>query len=86
MKSTGIVRKIDALGRVVLPVELRRTLDIGDRDAVEICVEGSNIVLRKHRPTCIFCDTAKDVQMIKGKCVCPRCLQELRTILADGEG
>ena len=78
MKSTGIVRKVDALGRIVLPIELRRTMDIGDRDAVEICVEGSNIVLRKYRPTCVFCDTAKEVRMFKGKNVCPRCLQELR--------
>ena len=85
MKSTGIVRKIDALGRVVLPVELRRTMDIGDRDAVEICVEGGNIVLRKYRPTCVFCDTAKDVQTFKGKCVCPRCLQELQEVLSGAE-
>ena len=80
MKSTGIVRKVDALGRIVLPVELRRTLDIGDRDALEICVEGPNIVLRKYRPTCVFCDAAKDVQVFKGKNVCPKCLQELREI------
>ena len=78
MKATGIVRKVDALGRIVLPVELRRTLDIGDRDALEICVEGPNIVLRKYRPTCVFCDAAKDVQCFKGKNVCARCLRELR--------
>ena len=78
MKSTGIVRKVDALGRIVLPIELRRTLEIGERDAVEICVEGNGIVLRKYRLTCVFCDGTKDIQTFKGKNVCPRCLQELR--------
>ena len=78
MKSTGIVRKVDALGRIVLPMELRRTMDIGERDAVEICVEGNSIVLRKYRPACIFCDAMKDVQCFKGKNVCVKCLRELQ--------
>ncbi len=56
MKSTGIVRRVDELGRIVLPVELRRTLDIGEKDALEIFVEGSTVVLKKYRPTCIFED------------------------------
>ncbi len=81
MKSTGIVRRVDALGRIVLPIELRRTLEIGDRDAVEICVEGSGIVLRKYRPACIFCDATKEVQSFKGKNVCAKCLRELRETL-----
>lgn len=78
MKSTGIVRKVDELGRIVLPIELRRTLDIGERDALEIYVEGSTVMLKKFRPTCIFCDSAKDVQAFKGKNICPKCLRELR--------
>ena len=78
MKSTGIVRKVDALGRIVLPMELRRTMDIGERDAVKICVEGNSIVLRKYRPACIFCDATKDVQCFKGKNVCVKCLRELQ--------
>ena len=78
MKSTGIVRKVDALGRIVLPMELRRTMDIGERDAVEICVEGNSIVLRKYRPACIFGDATKDVQCFKGKNVCVKCLRELQ--------
>lgn len=80
MKATGIVRRIDALGRLVLPIELRRTLDIGERGAVEICVEGDGIVLRKYRPACVFCDTTKDVRAFKGKNVCPQCLRELQGI------
>ena len=55
MKSTGIVRKVDDLGRVVLPIELRRTLDINERDSIEIFVDGNQIVLKKYSPSCIFC-------------------------------
>ena len=63
MKSTGIVRKIDELGRIVLPIELRRTLEIGERDALEIYVEGSSVVLKKFRPSCVFCDGSKDIEI-----------------------
>lgn len=78
MKSTGIVRRIDELGRIVLPIELRRTLDIGERETMEIFVEGSSVVLKKYRPTCIFCDSAKDIAIFKGKNICPKCLSELK--------
>ena len=78
MKSTGIVRRVDELGRIVLPIELRRTLDIGERETMEIFVEGSSVVLKKYRPTCIFCDSARDVVLFKGKNICTRCLRQLR--------
>ena len=78
MKSTGIVRKVDELGRIVLPIELRRTLDIREKDPLEIFVEGSSVVLKKYRPTCIFCDSARDIVIFKGKNICPKCLRELR--------
>lgn len=78
MKSTGIVRKVDELGRIVLPIELRRTLDIGERDSLEIYVEGSSIILKKYRPACVFCDSIRDVQEFKGKNVCKRCRSELK--------
>ena len=55
MKSTGIVRKLDDLGRIVLPIELRRTLDIADKAPLEIFVEGDSIILRKYEPSCVFC-------------------------------
>lgn len=67
MKSTGIVRKVDELGRIVLPVELRRTMDIAEKDALEIYVDGNSIVLRKYRPSCIFCDSTKDVRTFRGR-------------------
>ncbi|MBQ3226297.1 MAG: AbrB/MazE/SpoVT family DNA-binding domain-containing protein [Clostridia bacterium] len=78
MKSTGIVRKVDELGRVVLPIELRRTLDISEKDALEIYVDGSSIILKKYEPSCIFCGNAKDVLIFKGKNICPDCLGELK--------
>ncbi len=78
MKSTGIVRKVDELGRIVLPIELRRTLDIGERDALEIYVDESTIILKKYEPACIFCGNAKDVGNFKGKNICPGCVAELK--------
>ena len=78
MKSIGIVRRVDELGRIVLPIELRRTLDIAEKEALEIYVEGSSIVLKKYRPSCVFCDSTKDVIMFKGKNICPKCLRELK--------
>ena len=77
MKSTGIVRKVDELGRIVLPIELRRTLDISEKDTLEIFVEGASIVRKKYRATCIFCDSEKDIIEFRGKNVCPRCFQEM---------
>ena len=61
MKSTGIVRKVDELGRIVLPIELRRTLGIEEKDRIEIFVEGESVILRKYQPACIFCDNSKDL-------------------------
>ena len=78
MKSTGIVRKVDELGRIVLPVELRRTMDIVEKDALEIYVDGNSIVLRKYRPSCIFCDSSRDLMVYKDKNICPKCLKELK--------
>ena len=78
MKSTGIVRKVDELGRIVLPIEMRRTLDIGEKDALEIYVEGSSVILKKYKPSCVFCDSSKDITVFRGKNICPKCLKELK--------
>ena len=78
MKSTGIVRKLDELGRVVLPIELRRTMDLNIHDTVEIFVEDDKIILKKYHPACIFCGDARDVTTFKGKRVCVNCLRELQ--------
>ena len=79
MKSTGIVRKVDELGRIVLPIELRRTLDIAEKDSLEIYMDGSSIVLKKYQPACIFCDETKDVVLFHGKNICAKCLSELKS-------
>ncbi|QYR21686.1 AbrB/MazE/SpoVT family DNA-binding domain-containing protein [Paenibacillus sp. sptzw28] len=81
MKSTGIVRKVDELGRVVIPIELRRTLGIGEKDALEIYVDGERIMLKKYEPACIFCGNAENVTYFKGKIVCNACLTEMPTPL-----
>ncbi len=78
MKSTGIVRKVDELGRVVLPIELRRSLDINEKDAIEIYVDGNSIILKKYEPSCIFCGNARDIVSFKGRNICPDCLAELK--------
>ncbi|MDD3766607.1 MAG: AbrB/MazE/SpoVT family DNA-binding domain-containing protein [Eubacteriales bacterium] len=77
MKSTGIVRKVDELGRIVLPIELRRTLGIEIKDALEIAVNGQQIILSKYEPACIFCGSASDVKTFKEKKVCAKCAAEL---------
>lgn len=78
MKSTGIVRCVDDLGRIVLPIELRRTLNIDSRDALEIYVDGNSIILEKYQQSCIFCGEAKSVVEFKGKNVCEDCLEQLK--------
>lgn len=78
MKSTGIVRKLDELGRVVLPIELRRTLNIDEKDPLEIYVDGNTILLKKYEPDCIFCGDAKDVVNYKGKNICMSCMKDLK--------
>ncbi len=80
MKAVGIVRKVDELGRIVLPIELRRTLDIEIKDPIEIFVDGDYILLKKYEPACVFCGNAKNVRRIHDKNVCEDCLKELREL------
>jgi len=78
MKSTGIVRKVDDLGRIVLPKELRKVLSIDERDPLEIFVDGNYIMLQKYEPSCIFCSNADKVSVYKGKNICENCMNELK--------
>ena len=78
MRSTGVVRKLDELGRIVLPIELRRTFEIAEKDALEIYVDGDTIILKKYEPACIFCGDAKNVTVYKGKNICPKCMRDLK--------
>lgn len=80
MKATGIVRKVDELGRIVLPIELRRTLNIKIKDPIAIFVEDDAIVLKKYESACIFCGNAKNVVNVKGKNICRDCIEELKRL------
>lgn len=75
MKSTGIVRKVDDLGRVVIPIELRRTLMIGEKDPLEIFVEGDSIILRSYKPLCYICGNANELTIIRDKKICRECIE-----------
>ena len=79
MKSTGMVRKIDELGRIVLPAEIRQSMDINVRDSLEIFTDGGRIVLQKYQPSCIFCNDAGDVVYFNDKRICKGCLEKLKT-------
>ncbi|MDR1692281.1 MAG: AbrB/MazE/SpoVT family DNA-binding domain-containing protein [Oscillospiraceae bacterium] len=80
MKSTGITRKVDELGRIVLPIELRRTLDIAEKDPIEIYVDGNSIVLKKYELSCVFCDNPENLTLYKDKYICNSCLAHLKTL------
>ena len=80
MKSTGIIRKVDELGRIVIPIELRRVLDIAERDELEIYTENDRIILKKHQTSCVFCGSAKALTVFKDKHVCELCARGLSRI------
>lgn len=80
MKATGITRKVDELGRIVLPKELRTTMDIEVGTPLEIFVDGESIIVRKYSPACVFCGNAADISEFKGKKVCKKCLQQLKNL------
>lgn len=77
MKSTGIIRKVDDLGRIVLPIELRRTLDISERDELEIYMENDHIILQKFEPACVFCGSFRNLILYRRKNVCQDCVKKL---------
>ena len=80
MKSTGIVRKVDELGRIVLPIELRRTLDIAERDELEIYLDDDKVVLKKYEPACIFCGSSCGLVSYHGRNVCMECIENMSNI------
>ena len=80
MKSTGIIRKIDELGRFVIPMEMRNKLGISNNDSLEIYVGGTSIVLRKYQPDCVFCGSSRNVVSYKGKNVCEKCLGDMKNL------
>lgn len=77
MKSTGMVRRLDDLGRVVIPIEIRRHLNIAVKDPLEIYVEGAQIIIKKYGQSCAFCNAEEDLTPFRDKYVCPECLHAL---------
>ena len=85
MKSTGIIRKLDELGRVVIPIELRNKFNISEKDPIEIYVEGSNIILKKFEINCIFCGKSESLKEYKDKPICTNCLTKLSELVESKE-
>jgi transcriptional pleiotropic regulator of transition state genes len=83
MKATGIVREVDNLGRIVLPAELRKTLNIQTKEPLEIFVDKEKIIFRKYQPACVFCGNANNVTKFKNKLVCEECLNNMNNIDKD---
>lgn len=79
MKSTGIVRRVDELGRIVLPIEIRKMMNINVKDAVEIFTDNDRIILQKYQPACVFCDDVDGVTYFNGKRICQRCIEKIKT-------
>lgn len=77
MKSTGFTRKVDELGRIVIPIGLRRRLDISEKDSLRIYVSDDSIILKKDEPSCIFCDKVRNLITFRGKTVCRSCFESL---------
>ena len=80
MKSTGIVRPVDALGELLIPIELRRSLDINTDDSLEVFVQDDYIMLRSSKRDVVFCGSDEDVQEVHGKNVCGACIKELKKL------
>ncbi len=77
LKATGIVSRVDELGRIVIPVELRKVMDIGEKDPLEIYTDAEKIILKKYQPACLFCGDAEGLTVHRGKNICLACLTEL---------
>ena len=80
MKSTGIVRRLDELGRIVVPIDIRNKLSITEKDPMEIYIEGDKIVLRKFETNCVFCGSDNALKEFKDKPVCEDCLKKLQKL------
>ena len=77
MKSTGIIRKVDELGRVVIPIEIRTQFNIAEKDPIEIYVDGSSIILKKYEPNCIFCGNTENLISYNDKLICEDCSKNI---------
>lgn len=80
MKSTGMVRKVDELGRIVLPISIRQNMGIEARDSVEIFTDENRIILQKYQSSCIFCNNADEILYFNDQRICRECLEKLKKI------
>jgi transcriptional pleiotropic regulator of transition state genes len=78
MNDTGIVRRVDDLGRIVIPMELRRTLGIHVKDPISISVDGERIILEKYRDSCVICGAEGEIVLVKNRPVCVACMAEIK--------
>lgn len=83
MKSTGIVRELDSLGRIVLPKSLRRIYDLNEKDGLEIFTEGDMLILRKYTPFCVFCGSSDGIENYRGKNICRNCMDEISDLKSE---
>lgn len=80
MRATGVVRRVDQLGRIVLPKKLRKEFEFHEKNDIELLIDGENIVLRKYKPSCVFCNTRDNVKKYKGRNICEDCMEELKNL------
>lgn len=84
-KNTGIIRRVDELGRVVIPIEIRNQFDIVEKDPMEIYVDGNTIILKKYEPNCIFCGKNKNLLAFGDKLICDKCIAKISKIQEEKE-
>jgi len=77
VKPAGVVRKVDQLGRIVLPKSLRKRYQMNEGDPVEILVQGDHIILERYRPRCVFCGSMEEVREFKERYLCASCIQDM---------
>ena len=86
MRSTGMIRAVDKMGRVVIPKEIRAQLGVkNDVDSFEIYMEGDSVILRKYQPTCVFCNNIADSVELDGHTVCKECIEKLNNLKNNAE-
>lgn len=83
MKSTGVIRRVDELGRVVIPIEIRTQFGISEKDPMEIYVDGNAIILKKYEPNCIFCGNSKKLVEFEGKPICKKCANNISKLTEE---
>lgn len=80
MTYTGIIRRVDELGRLVIPIEIRNQFNIVEKDPIEIYVDNDSIILKKYQPNCIFCQSTEKLVEYKKKLICTNCIKSLNTV------